>query len=89
MAFFLCLQAVHKRYYISLTTPSTVFAGPFVTSVGGTTGNPEVAAPLSGGGFSMYFLRPPYQDDAVPTFLRNLGGTYNGLYKCVRYRDPP
>ncbi|KAH8987037.1 subtilisin-like protein [Lactarius akahatsu] len=60
------------------TFPSTC---PWVTSVGGTMGyNPEIAASLSGGGFSVYFPRPSYQDDAVPTFLLNLGGQYNGLY---------
>ncbi|KAH9166378.1 subtilisin-like protein [Lactarius sanguifluus] len=64
-----------------LTTSLTVLAGPWVTSVGGTTGyNPEVAASLSGGGFSVYFPRPPYQNNAVPTFLRTLGGQYNGFY---------
>ncbi|KAH9035676.1 subtilisin-like protein [Lactarius hengduanensis] len=35
---------------------------PWVTSVGGTT--PEIAASLSGGGFSNYFPRPPYQAEA-------------------------
>ncbi|KAH9035148.1 subtilisin-like protein [Lactarius deliciosus] len=60
------------------TFPSTC---PWVTSVGGTTGyNPEVAASLSGGGFSVYFPQPPYQNNAVPIFLRNLGGQYNGFY---------
>ncbi|KAH8990961.1 subtilisin-like protein [Lactarius akahatsu] len=60
------------------TFPSTC---PWVTSVGGTTGyNPEVAASLSGGGFSVYFPRPSYQNNAVPTFLQNLGGQYNGFY---------
>ncbi|KAH9015095.1 subtilisin-like protein [Lactarius pseudohatsudake] len=60
------------------TFPSTC---PWVTSVGGTTGyNPEVAASLSGGGFSVYFPRPPYQNNAVPTFLQTLGGQYNGFY---------
>ncbi|KAH9167151.1 subtilisin-like protein [Lactarius sanguifluus] len=60
------------------TFPSTC---PWVTSVGGTTGiNPEVAASLSSGGFSMYFPRPPYQNNAVPTFLRTLGGQYDGFY---------
>ncbi len=35
------------------------FVGPWVTSVGSTTGdNPEIAAKISGGGFSNYFLRP-------------------------------
>ncbi|KAF8257664.1 subtilisin-like protein [Lactarius quietus] len=54
---------------------------PWVTSVGGTTGqNPEVAAKLSGGGFSNHFPRPIYQNPAVPTFLEQLGNQYNGLY---------
>ncbi|KAH9170348.1 subtilisin-like protein [Lactarius sanguifluus] len=55
--------------------------GPWVTSVGGTTGhNPEVAASLSGGGFSVHFPQPSYQNNAVPTFLSNLGDQYNGLF---------
>ncbi|KAH9035434.1 subtilisin-like protein [Lactarius hengduanensis] len=60
------------------TFPSTC---PWVTSVGGTTGyNPEIAASLSGGGFSAYFSRPAYQKKAVPAFLQSLGGRYDGLY---------
>ena len=68
------------------------FAGPWVTSVGGTTGfYPEKAADLSGGGFSDYFPRPRYQDYAVPAFLHEFNGLYYGLYyglyKCVvRYQ---
>ncbi|KAH9057760.1 subtilisin-like protein [Lactarius vividus] len=54
---------------------------PWVTSVGGTTSHdPEVAVSLSGGGFSIHFDRPEYQDDAVPTFLESLGDTYQGFY---------
>ncbi|KAI9447256.1 subtilisin-like protein [Lactarius psammicola] len=42
---------------------------PWVTTVGGTTDGltfegPEVAASLSGGGFSNHFPRPDYQDEA-------------------------
>jgi tripeptidyl-peptidase-1 len=63
------------------------FAGPWVTSVGGTMGNPpEIAASISGGGFSAFFPRPNYQDFAVITFLQQLGTTYVGNYKCVRSR---
>jgi hypothetical protein len=59
-------------------------AGPFVTAVGGTTGvNPEVAASLSGGGFSNYFTRPSYQDVAVSSYLTRIDGQYAGLFKCV------
>jgi tripeptidyl-peptidase-1 len=65
-----------------------LFAGPFVTSVGGTMRHePEVAVPFSGGGFSLYFKRPMYQNSAVSTFLNHLAKEYAGLYKCVRCRD--
>ncbi|KAH9026067.1 subtilisin-like protein [Lactarius pseudohatsudake] len=54
---------------------------PYLTSVGGTTDyDPEVAAPLSGGGFSDYFPRPVYQDVAVSAFLERQGTQYAGLY---------
>ncbi|KAH9051634.1 subtilisin-like protein [Lactarius deliciosus] len=54
---------------------------PYITSVGGTTSsNPEVAAGLSGGGFSNYFGRPAYQNVVVPAFLQSLGSQYNGMY---------
>ncbi|KAH9068288.1 subtilisin-like protein [Lactarius deliciosus] len=57
------------------------FVGPWVTSVGGTTSHdPEVAASLSGGGFSIYFDRPEYQEGIIPTFLQHLGDTYEGFY---------
>ncbi|KAF8263397.1 peptidase S8/S53 domain-containing protein [Lactarius quietus] len=60
---------------------------PFVTSVGGTQGgttkdDPEVAASLSGGGFSLFFSRPPYQDNAVHTFLDNFGDKYSSYYNA-------
>ncbi len=68
-----------------------------MTSVGGTTSGttglypePEVAAHLSGGGFSNYFPRPWYQDGpkgAVLTYLEKLGSQYDGMYKCVFCRD--
>ncbi|KAH9020584.1 peptidase S8/S53 domain-containing protein [Lactarius pseudohatsudake] len=62
-------------------TPVFPATCPYVTAVGGTTSfTPEVAASLSGGGFSEYFARPEYQHQAVSTFLGNLGGQYSGLY---------
>ncbi|KAH9051100.1 subtilisin-like protein [Lactarius vividus] len=62
-------------------TPVFPATCPYVTAVGGTTSfNPEVAASLSGGGFSEYFPRPSYQQQAVSTFLDNLGHQYSGLY---------
>ncbi|KAH9025804.1 subtilisin-like protein [Lactarius hengduanensis] len=56
---------------------------PFVTSVGGATGGgfvPEVAASFSGGGFSNIFARPNYQQQAVSSYLQNLGNLYEGMY---------
>ncbi|KAH8995575.1 subtilisin-like protein [Lactarius hatsudake] len=54
---------------------------PYLTAVGGTTDyDPEVAAPLSGGGFSDHFPRPAYQDVAVSAFLERQGTKYAGLY---------
>ncbi|KAH9003206.1 subtilisin-like protein [Lactarius hatsudake] len=56
---------------------------PWVTAVGGTTHyEPEIAADLGGGGFSEYFKRPDYQDEAVTTFFRNSGDQYHGLYNA-------
>ncbi|KAF8259426.1 subtilisin-like protein [Lactarius quietus] len=60
------------------TFPSTC---PHVTAVGGTTGfTPEVAAELSGGGFSDYFLRPDYQDEEVPAYLQKHGNRNRDFY---------
>ncbi|KAH9018944.1 subtilisin-like protein [Lactarius pseudohatsudake] len=68
----------NSRVQFLPTFPSTC---PWVTSVGGTTGyNPEIAASFSGGGFSVLFPRPPYQNNFVPSFLRNLGNQYDDFY---------
>ncbi|KAH8986403.1 subtilisin-like protein [Lactarius hatsudake] len=62
-------------------TPIFPATCPYITVVGGTTNfEPEVAASLSGGGFSDYFARPEYQQQAVSTFLDNIGHQYSGLY---------
>jgi len=54
---------------------------PYVTTVGATHRvNPEVAVDFSGGGFSNYFQRPPYQDAVVEAYLASLGTQYAGLY---------
>ncbi|KAF8257201.1 peptidase S8/S53 domain-containing protein [Lactarius quietus] len=55
--------------------------GPYVTTVGGTKNyGPEIAAPISGGGFSDYFPHLPYQEHVVPTFLQKFGDQYQGMY---------
>ncbi|KAH9161480.1 subtilisin-like protein [Lactarius sanguifluus] len=62
-------------------TPSFPSSCPWVTSVGGTVHrNPEVGMFMSGGGFSMLFTRPNYQEDVVPPFLGSLGNQHAGLY---------
>ena len=62
--------------------PPLFFAGPFVTSVGGTMSySPEVAMPISGGGFSLWFSRPKYQQSAVAKFLDVHGDEHADLFK--------
>ncbi|KAE9396050.1 subtilisin-like protein [Gymnopus androsaceus JB14] len=56
---------------------------PYITSVGGTYSiNPELSTNFSSGGFSGYFPRPSYQEQAVAPFLENLGDTYAGLFNA-------
>jgi len=57
-------------------TPDFPTGSPWVTSVGGLTGGTpgttptgEVADYISGGGFSDYWTRPKYQDDAIKYYL--------------------
>lgn len=53
-------------------TTSFPAACPWVTTVGGTTGNsPESAWTGSGGGFSSVFGRPSYQNDTVNAWIAN------------------
>jgi tripeptidyl-peptidase-1 len=54
---------------------------PWVTTVGGTSGNsPEAAWTDGGGGFSSVFGRPSYQDSAVTSWLTN-DNTHSGVSK--------
>ncbi|KAI0866808.1 peptidase S8/S53 domain-containing protein [Xylaria cubensis] len=51
-------------------TPGFPASCPFITAVGGTEAwAPEIAWIGSSGGFSNYFARPWYQQDAVDTYL--------------------
>ena len=82
-------QTPEKHEHTSLTRPSW-FTGPYVTSVGGTIkARPEIAANISGGGFSTYFLREVEQYAAVTLYFGLPGylELYNGLFECVRCRD--
>ncbi|KAF8266373.1 peptidase S8/S53 domain-containing protein [Lactarius quietus] len=64
-------------------TPMFPASCPYLTAVGGTKSkDPEIATPLSGGGFSTFFVRPDYQISAVHKFLQNLGYQYIGFYNA-------
>ncbi|KAJ9603206.1 hypothetical protein H2200_012501 [Cladophialophora chaetospira] len=66
--------------------PSFPASCPYVTSVGGTMGYPEVVAYdtrngfVSGSGFSNYFQRPKWQSTAVEDYLDSIGDQFQGLY---------
>lgn len=53
--------------------PQYPAACPFVTSVGSTRYLNETATFFSSGGFSDYWKRPSYQDDAVKAYFHHLG----------------
>ncbi|CEJ87265.1 hypothetical protein VHEMI04357 [[Torrubiella] hemipterigena] len=62
---------------------------PYITSVAATRGiDPQEVGYnennhfVSGGGFSEYFPRPKWQDDAVSGYLSKLGGLHSGLYNA-------
>ena len=66
--------------------PTFPASSPWVTGVGGLSGgakrgDEETTAGLSGGGFSNYFGRPSYQDDAVAAYLKQSGLPKSGM--CV------
>ena len=82
-----CTCGADEHRYKFLTR-SPWFSGPYVTSVGGTRNfRPEMAANLSGGGFSWYFETPDYQLGAVIDYLFLYPEFYDGLYKCARCCD--
>jgi subtilase family serine protease len=59
---------------------NTIITSSF-TSLGATTSiHPEKGANFSSGGFSNYFPRPTYQDQAVSSYLSQIGTKYDGLY---------
>ncbi|KAH9013722.1 peptidase S8/S53 domain-containing protein [Lactarius hengduanensis] len=67
-----------------LFVPEFPASCPYLTAVGGTGGHdPEVAAPLSGGGFSDHFPRPVYQDVASPCPHSSLAKAPNMLASTI------
>ena len=80
-----CRPGTKQDYYAHVPTfPSTC---PYVTSVGGTEGfvseraayNPSTQY-TSGGGFSRYFTRPTFQDEAVTPYADAFGHRNHGLW---------
>jgi subtilase family serine protease len=60
-------------------TPMFPADSPYVTAVGATTGsNPEVAASLSGGGFSTRWAQPEWQTAAVAKYLGSASNLPDG-----------
>ncbi|KAL6905075.1 peptidase S8/S53 domain-containing protein, partial [Trichoderma evansii] len=63
--------------------PSFPATCPYVTSVGSTEGiGPERAANFSAGGFSDYFARPEWQDEAVDGYLQLYGNEWKDYYNA-------
>ncbi|KAF5006348.1 hypothetical protein FDECE_7276 [Fusarium decemcellulare] len=61
--------------------PSFPATCPYVTAVGGTEGNsPEVGWAYSAGGFSEYWDRPWWQEQAVKKYLKTHGDEWKGYY---------
>ena len=83
-------QTSEKREYKSLTSLPR-FVGGYVTSVGGTVkARPELAANLSGGGFSIHMRSELYQETENKDYLKGWAPNnerYESFYMCARYPD--
>lgn len=56
---------------------------PYVTAVGATASySRTTAADFSAGGFSNYFARPSWQEDAVSGYINALNGSHAGWYNA-------
>ena len=64
-------------------TPQYPSTCPYMTSIGGTQAYmPEVVWSASSGGFSNYFKRPWYQEDAIATYLdKHIAADVKEYYK--------
>ena len=73
-----CLSAGNRTAQFDIAFPASC---PYITSVGGTQAfAPETAWSGSGGGFSKYFARPWYQDEAVGKYLAHSIGNESKAY---------
>ncbi|KAE8143783.1 peptidase S8/S53 domain-containing protein [Aspergillus pseudotamarii] len=63
--------------------PQFPAACPWVTSVGATyKTTPERATYFSSGGFSDYWARPEWQEEAVSSYLETIGDAFQGLFNA-------
>jgi tripeptidyl-peptidase I len=73
-----CLAPDNKTVEFNPIFPATC---PYVTAVGGTVDvTPEAAWNGSSGGFSKYFSRPTYQDDAIATYMKTVSAATLSYY---------
>lgn len=73
-----CVRNTNNETYFEPTFPAGC---PWLTAVGATAGTePERAATYSSGGFSIYHARPPYQLDAVSSYLDKINTTYSAYF---------
>jgi tripeptidyl-peptidase-1 len=73
-----CLAPNNKTVEFNAIFPATC---PYLTSVGGTVAvTPEIAWEGSSGGFSKYFTRPPYQENAIAAYVAQVDPTTIAYY---------
>ncbi|KAM0261417.1 hypothetical protein ACHAQJ_002270 [Trichoderma viride] len=71
-------DGTHKQVTMATFPPTC----PWVTSIGAVVNyaEPPLGASFSTGGFSQYFARPSWQDSAVESYVKTLGGHLDGFY---------
>ncbi|KAJ7908854.1 subtilisin-like protein [Mycena leptocephala] len=72
-----------NHFQCSNNTFIPVFPGtcPWITSVGSTQDySPEIVAPFSSGGFSLYFPVPEYQSASTTSFIASLPSNFPGIF---------
>ncbi|KAJ7876589.1 subtilisin-like protein [Mycena leptocephala] len=72
-----------NHFQCSNNTFIPVFPGtcPWITSVGSTQDySPEIVAPFSSGGFSLYFPVPEYQSASTASFIASLPSNFPGIF---------
>ncbi|KAF7563714.1 hypothetical protein G7046_g417 [Stylonectria norvegica] len=73
-----CLAPNYNTVEFNAIFPATC---PYLTSVGGTVNvAPEIAWDGSSGGFSKYFSRPNYQDEAIGAYMKTVSAKTKEYY---------